>query len=61
MLLNPRFLSNQEHVDSIYNVFTGLYPLDDSEAGKAALAAVLKNPGGYVMKPQREGYFSLSY
>lgn len=50
-----RFLKDQEHVDSISKVFTGLYPLDDSDAGKAALAAVLKNPASFVLKPQREG------
>jgi glutathione synthetase len=46
-------------LESISKVFTGLYPLDDSEAGKDALVAVLANPAAFVLKPQREGYDSL--
>jgi hypothetical protein len=49
-------LSDKDHLESIRNVFTGLYPLDDSTAGKNALAAVLSNPTSFVLKPQREGY-----
>ncbi|WFD31655.1 glutathione synthase [Malassezia sp. CBS 17886] len=35
--------------------FTELWPLDDSPAGREALAKVRADPGRYVIKPQREG------
>ncbi|KAI8834307.1 glutathione synthase [Chytridium lagenaria] len=37
------------------SAFTGLHPLDESEAGKLAVEQALSNPQKYVMKPQREG------
>jgi glutathione synthase len=33
----------------------GLYPLDESPEGKAALSQALESPDLYVLKPQREG------
>ncbi|PKC74916.1 glutathione synthase [Rhizophagus irregularis] len=35
--------------------FAGLYPLDSSPEGEAAVKLALGNPEYYVMKPQREG------
>lgn len=55
-----KYLSDCSEVDRLMNCFTGLYPLDESAAGKAAIESVLnpKIPSDafkYVMKPQREG------
>lgn len=36
-------------------IFTGLYSLDDSEAGNASYEMALKEPERFVLKPQREG------
>lgn len=52
------FLKDPEHLDSIRKVFTGLYPLDDSQAGKDALESCMLKPTGFVLKPQREGYYN---
>jgi Eukaryotic glutathione synthase, ATP binding domain len=35
--------------------FSGLYPLDQTEAGRKAYDMVMANPTHFVMKPQREG------
>ena len=35
--------------------FTGLFPLDDSREGVEALERARTAPGGFVLKPQREG------
>ena len=58
VLANPYILSRflgSKHQAEILETFTGLYPLDDSELGKKAIADALENPGKYVLKPQREG------
>lgn len=43
------------NVSLIRDAFVGLYPLDESPAGLAALASALSHPSKYVLKPQREG------
>lgn len=50
-----RFLSNDEDIAKVEEIFTGLYSLDKAEGGEAVVEMVLKNPEAYVMKPQREG------
>ncbi|XP_046386680.1 glutathione synthetase-like isoform X2 [Ischnura elegans] len=40
---------------SVREIFTGLYTLDLSDEGNAAVEMALKNPTHYVLKPQREG------
>lgn len=50
-----RFLSDDEKIDRVQDIFTGLYSLDKDEGGDEAVEMVLKSPEGYVMKPQREG------
>ncbi|KAI8885878.1 glutathione synthase [Backusella circina FSU 941] len=44
-----------ETADRLRSSFAGLYPLDQSEEGKAAYESALVNPDNFVMKPQREG------
>ncbi|KAG8240409.1 hypothetical protein J437_LFUL003123 [Ladona fulva] len=39
----------------IREIFTGLYSLDLNEEGDTAVQMALKNPGSFVLKPQREG------
>lgn len=54
------FLSGTDHedyIDRIRATFAVIYPLDDSEAGREAIA-IARDPErckGYVLKPQREG------
>lgn len=50
-----RFLSSEDDVKSVQDIFTGLYSLDKNENGDEVVNMVLKNPEGFVMKPQREG------
>lgn len=50
-----RFLSNDDEIKRVEDIFTGLYSLDKNEGGDEAVKMVLANPEGYVMKPQREG------
>jgi len=50
-----RFLSDDKQIESIKEIFTGLYSLDKDEGGDEAVAMALKNPERYVLKPQREG------
>ncbi|RUS19112.1 hypothetical protein BC937DRAFT_87984 [Endogone sp. FLAS-F59071] len=49
-----RFLSSAQ-ADDLRVVFAGLYPLDASSTGRAALEAALREPHKFVLKPQREG------
>ena len=49
-----RFLSPDD-AKFMRTCFTGLYPLDDSVEGRAALNNALAHPAAYVLKPQREG------
>lgn len=46
---------DEESFASLRNTFTGLYPLDDSPAGRQAEQSARNNPERFVMKPQREG------
>ncbi|KAL8827331.1 MAG: hypothetical protein Q9170_007058 [Blastenia crenularia] len=55
-----RFLgmtSSADMMDRIRNTFTAIYPLDDSPAGKTAIALATdaEKSADYVLKPQREG------
>lgn len=50
-----RFLSDEEKIKRVENIFTGLFSLDKDEGGEDAVKMVLANPENYVMKPQREG------
>lgn len=50
-----RFLSDDDEIKRVKDIFTGLYSLDKNEGGDEAVQMVLANPEGYVMKPQREG------
>lgn len=50
-----RFVSDPQQVRAISEIFTGLFSLDDTAEGNAAIELALKNPSKYVLKPQREG------
>ncbi|KAJ3059659.1 hypothetical protein HK102_009885, partial [Quaeritorhiza haematococci] len=50
-----RFLKDSNEVQLIRSCFTGLYPLDGTPEGLKAYEMAMKDPEGYVMKPQREG------
>jgi glutathione synthase len=50
-----RFLTDEDEITRVKEIFTGLYSLDKEEGGDQVVDMVLKNPEGYVMKPQREG------
>lgn len=50
-----RFLDNDEKIEAVKEIFTGLYSLDANEEGEEAVKRALKNPEKYVLKPQREG------
>lgn len=50
-----RFLSDDDKIKRVENIFTGLYSLDKNEGGDEAVRMALENPEAYVMKPQREG------
>nr|XP_019533926.2 glutathione synthetase-like isoform X2 [Aedes albopictus] len=50
-----RFIADAAKIDSIKDIFTGLYSLDKGEEGEQAVKLALSNPERYVLKPQREG------
>jgi glutathione synthase len=50
-----RFLSNEDDIRRVKEIFTGLYSLDKNEGGDEVVEMVMKNPEAFVMKPQREG------
>lgn len=50
-----RFLSDEDQIKRVKDIFTGLYSLDKNEGGDEAVKIVRENPEGFVMKPQREG------
>ncbi len=50
-----RYITDPDEAKLIRSCFAGIYPLDESEAGKKAVAMALEKPELYVMKPQREG------
>ncbi|XP_065084778.1 glutathione synthetase-like isoform X2 [Ochlerotatus camptorhynchus] len=50
-----RFIHEEAKIDSIKDIFTGLYSLDKGEEGAQAVKLAYSNPERYVLKPQREG------
>ncbi|XP_062537030.1 glutathione synthetase-like isoform X1 [Armigeres subalbatus] len=50
-----RFIADESKIESIKDIFTGLYSLDKGEEGEKAVKLALSNPERYVLKPQREG------
>ncbi|EDV38579.2 uncharacterized protein Dana_GF19360, isoform C [Drosophila ananassae] len=50
-----RFINDPEEIKAVGKIFTGLYSLDDNEAGNASYEMALKTPEKFVLKPQREG------
>ncbi|XP_055551684.1 glutathione synthetase-like isoform X2 [Wyeomyia smithii] len=50
-----RFITDERKIDTIKEIFTGLYSLDKNEEGDEAVKLALSNPERYVLKPQREG------
>ncbi|XP_058816208.1 glutathione synthetase-like isoform X2 [Topomyia yanbarensis] len=50
-----RFISDERKIDTIKEIFTGLYSLDKNEQGDEAVKLALGDPERYVLKPQREG------
>lgn len=50
-----RFIEDNAKIDSIKDIFTGLYSLDKGEEGEQAVKLAFSNPERYVLKPQREG------
>uniref|UniRef100_A0A182N092 Glutathione synthetase n=1 Tax=Anopheles dirus TaxID=7168 RepID=A0A182N092_9DIPT len=50
-----QFVGDARKIEAIYDIFTGLYSLDQDEGGDGAVALALTNPDRYVLKPQREG------
>jgi len=50
-----RYFSDQDKINRIRGIFTGLSSVDNDEIGNLAVEAALNNPEKYVLKPQREG------
>jgi len=50
-----KFLGDKAKIESVRDIFTGLYSLDHDEAGDQSFAAAMATPSKYVLKPQREG------
>ncbi|KAI9228687.1 MAG: glutathione synthase [Piptocephalis tieghemiana] len=50
-----RFIPKANEVKRVRESFAGLYPLDETPEGESAVRMALKDPEGFVMKPQREG------
>ncbi|XP_032594668.1 glutathione synthetase isoform X2 [Drosophila grimshawi] len=50
-----RFINDPEEIKAVGKIFTGLYSLDDNEAGNANYEMALQTPQNFVLKPQREG------
>jgi len=50
-----KFLGDKAQMDSVRDIFTGLYSLDNDEIGDRNFQKALENPDKYVLKPQREG------
>ncbi|KAI5730277.1 hypothetical protein M8J76_011978 [Diaphorina citri] len=50
-----KFLSDPNQIQAVKEIFTGLWSLDYDKEGDAAVEMALKDPGKYVLKPQREG------
>ncbi|CAG8607355.1 9089_t:CDS:2 [Funneliformis mosseae] len=50
-----KYVTNATDAKKLRASFAGLYPLDSSSEGEAAVKLALENPERFVMKPQREG------
>ncbi|XP_068158808.1 glutathione synthetase-like isoform X1 [Drosophila tropicalis] len=50
-----RFINDPEEIKAVGKIFTGLYSLDDNDAGNASYEMALRTPEKFVLKPQREG------
>ncbi|KAJ3015171.1 hypothetical protein HKX48_004752 [Thoreauomyces humboldtii] len=50
-----RFVRKAADAEALRASFTGLYELDDTPEGRAAVEMALRDPARFVMKPQREG------
>jgi len=50
-----KFLGDKAQIDSVRDIFTGLYSLDHDEAGEKSFASAITTPEKFVLKPQREG------
>ncbi|BGP26227.1 Glutathione synthetase [Rhodotorula toruloides] len=50
-----RFVCTEKERDELRRTFSELYPMDDSELGRAALRRAYTEPERFVLKPQREG------
>ncbi|XP_034118156.1 glutathione synthetase isoform X1 [Drosophila albomicans] len=50
-----RFINDPEEIKAVGKIFTGLYSLDDNDAGNANYEMALRTPEKFVLKPQREG------
>ncbi len=54
-----RFFENKEDITKVRRCFAGLWGLDD-ENSAAIIEEAIRNPEGFVLKPQREGGGSAS-
>jgi len=50
-----KYLGDKAQVESVRDIFTGLYSIDKDPAGEKSVEAAMANPEKYVLKPQREG------
>eukprot|EP00088_Acartia_fossae_P025270 TRINITY_DN2609_c0_g1_i4.p1 TRINITY_DN2609_c0_g1~~TRINITY_DN2609_c0_g1_i4.p1 ORF type:complete len:486 (+),score=130.91 TRINITY_DN2609_c0_g1_i4:292-1749(+) len=50
-----KFLGDKAQMESVKDIFTGLYSLDNDAIGDKNLLKAIENPEKYVLKPQREG------
>eukprot|EP00092_Neocalanus_flemingeri_P069966 GFUD01085829.1.p1 GENE.GFUD01085829.1~~GFUD01085829.1.p1 ORF type:complete len:482 (+),score=135.81 GFUD01085829.1:62-1507(+) len=50
-----RFLGDKAQIESVRDIFTGLYSLDHDEVGNKSYEAAIRSPEKFVLKPQREG------
>eukprot|EP00092_Neocalanus_flemingeri_P009940 GFUD01010718.1.p1 GENE.GFUD01010718.1~~GFUD01010718.1.p1 ORF type:complete len:482 (+),score=144.35 GFUD01010718.1:71-1516(+) len=50
-----RFLGDKAQIESVRDIFTGLYSLDHDEVGNKSYEAAISSPEKFVLKPQREG------
>eukprot|EP00092_Neocalanus_flemingeri_P081177 GFUD01101330.1.p1 GENE.GFUD01101330.1~~GFUD01101330.1.p1 ORF type:complete len:500 (+),score=134.48 GFUD01101330.1:58-1500(+) len=50
-----KFLGDKAQIESVRDIFTGLYSLDHDEVGNKSYEAAIRSPEKFVLKPQREG------
>ncbi|XP_023333170.1 glutathione synthetase isoform X2 [Eurytemora carolleeae] len=50
-----KFLGDKAKIESVRDIFTGLYSLDKDEIGNASFQRAIETPEKFVLKPQREG------